>query len=112
VTFTTRHGKTVSLNPVTFLHRFVQHVLPQGFHKVRHGGLYASTRTGGRLEQTRALLEKELDPIDVATQQTKTAKTRAMLTIEGYRCPHCDTLLVRTSVRMPRPRSPPRGAHA
>ena len=54
VTFTTRNGKTASMPPVTFLHRFLQHVLPQGFHKVRHGGLYASTRKGGRLDQARA----------------------------------------------------------
>jgi hypothetical protein len=42
VTFRTKHGRTETLAPVDFLHRFVQHVLPEGLHKIRHVGLYAS----------------------------------------------------------------------
>jgi hypothetical protein len=42
VVFRTRGSGTETLHPVDFLARFVQHVLPQGFHKIRHFGLYAS----------------------------------------------------------------------
>jgi len=56
VTFRTKHGRTVTLHPVEFLRRFVQHVLPDGFHKIRHAGLYASAQPGGLLEKARALL--------------------------------------------------------
>lgn len=43
ITFTYRHGKdrstrTVRLCPEHFLHRFLQHVLPQGLQRVRHFG--------------------------------------------------------------------------
>ncbi|MCB9582238.1 MAG: IS91 family transposase [Polyangiaceae bacterium] len=41
VTFRTKNGKTVTLTPVEFLRRFIQHVLPDGLHKIRHYGLYA-----------------------------------------------------------------------
>jgi hypothetical protein len=109
VTFATKDGKTESLHPVMFLHRFLQHVLPQGFHKVRHGGLYAGTRKGGRLDQTRALLEKELDPIEVETQRTKTTETLEILVFEGHRCPVCNEIMMKTSVSIPRHRAPPGG---
>jgi len=44
VTFATKDGKSVTLHPVIFLQRFVQHVLPDRFKKIRHAGLYASSK--------------------------------------------------------------------
>jgi hypothetical protein len=44
VVFRTRGDATVTVTPVEFLWRFLQHVLPDGFHKIRHIGLYASPR--------------------------------------------------------------------
>ncbi len=41
VTFRTKHGKTRTLDPVEFLGRFVEHVLPKGFVRIRHSGLLA-----------------------------------------------------------------------
>ena len=112
VTFATKNGKTASLHPVLFLQRFLQHVLPQGFHKVRHGGLYASTRKGARLDQARALLEQKIDPIEAETLKTKTAETLEKLTFEGHRCPVCNGLMLKTRVSIPRPRAPPGGTNA
>ncbi len=112
VTFTTRNGKTTSMPPVTFLHRFLQHVLPQGFHKVRHGGLYASTRKGGRLDQARALLAQVIDPVEAEAQKTKTAEALEKLTFEGRRCPDCDGLMLKMRVSLPRLRAPPGGTNA
>ena len=40
-------SKTMTLSAVEFLRRFVQHVLPKGFVKVRHYGLLAN-RTATR----------------------------------------------------------------
>jgi hypothetical protein len=39
VTFATKNGRTCTLRPVEFLRRFLLHVLPRGFHKIRHYGL-------------------------------------------------------------------------
>ena len=112
VTFTTRDGKTNSLHPVMFLHRFVQHVLPDGFHKVRHGGLYSSTRKGGRLEQARTLLEQEIDPINAKKQKIKTDEVIQKLVFEGHRCPDCGEIMERTNVSIPMLRAPPGGTDA
>jgi len=56
VIFRTRGNKTCTLTPTEFIRRFLQHVLPQGFVKIRHYGLLASCHVGGRLEQARRLL--------------------------------------------------------
>lgn len=50
VTFRTRDGKTASLPPVEFLGRFIAHVLPSRFVKIRHYGLLAMrSSVGGSL---------------------------------------------------------------
>jgi hypothetical protein len=110
VTFTTRHGRTASLDPVAFLQRFVQHVLPDGFHKVRHGGLYGSARAGGRLERARSLLEREMPP--EKKHKVPAAEAVERLVLNGRRCPACDGLLVKTNILILRPRAPPGGSCA
>lgn len=50
------HWKTLTLSGEEFLRRFVQHVLPKGFVKLRHYGLLASRQRVQRLAQCRALL--------------------------------------------------------
>jgi Putative transposase/Transposase zinc-binding domain len=48
--------KTMTLTADEFLRRFMQHVLPKGFVKVRHYGLLANCQRAERLEQCRRLL--------------------------------------------------------
>lgn len=55
VTFRTKGHATETLTPVDFLRRFVQHVLPDGLHKIRHVGLYA-TASAARRELARERL--------------------------------------------------------
>lgn len=115
VTFTTRNGETKTLDEVEFLFRFVQHVSPSGFHKVRHGGLYASTRKGGRLEKARVLLvlESERNDEPVSALPKSKAKDRCdHLTSERYTCPNCGGVLEKTNVRIPALRAPPGGDNA
>jgi hypothetical protein len=50
-----RH-KTMTLDAVEFLRRFVQHVLPRGFVKIRHYGLLANAQRATRLALCRCLL--------------------------------------------------------
>lgn len=61
LTFTYRDGKdrrtrTVCLAPEQFLHRFLQHVLPKGFQRVRHFG-WLSPAAKARFERVAALLD-------------------------------------------------------
>ena len=69
VTFRTKGDGTETLHPVEFLRRFVRHVLPDGYHKIRHVGLHASAdkrrRAGALAAATvpapRALRERVLE---------------------------------------------------
>ena len=93
VTFRTKGKGTATLHPVDFLARFIQHVLPDGFHKIRHAGLYASPTL---LEQARALL-----PTRPATKVPESASD------EPTRCPHCGaTIQIIHLPRAPPPEGP------
>ncbi len=48
--------KTMTLSAEEFLRRFVQHVLPKGFVKIRHYGLLANAQREARLAMCRRLL--------------------------------------------------------
>jgi hypothetical protein len=48
--------KTMTLSAEEFLRRFVQHVLPRGFVKIRHYGLLANRQRADKLHQCRRLL--------------------------------------------------------
>ena len=96
VTFRTKGQQTATLPPVEFLRRFVQHVLPDGFHMIRHAGLYALAQPGGKLDQARALLptpkpQREAQP--VATDGPRT-------------CAHCGAVTMRLPLTA-MARSPP-----
>lgn len=56
VEFRTKGAGTATLSPVEFLRRFLLHVLPDGFHKIRHIGLYASRE---KLDRARDLVGAE-----------------------------------------------------
>ena len=56
VVFRTRGSDTASLSPTEFIGRFLQHILPSRFVKIRHFGLMSSGNVNGSLEQARALL--------------------------------------------------------
>jgi hypothetical protein len=49
-------ARTMTLDTVEFLRRFVQHVLPKGFVKIRHYGLLANAQRAERLALCRRLL--------------------------------------------------------
>ena len=99
VTFATKHGKTATVSPVEFLHRLVQHVLPQGFHKIRHAGLYGSVRSGGLLEQARAF-------VGVCKKPKKEPSILEQLEQVSRTCPVCGGALRRTPLT-PTARAPP-----
>ncbi len=110
VTFRTKNGKTVTLTPVAFLRRFIQHVLPDGFHKIRHYGLYSSTHAqpGTRLDQARALIPT-LEPTTSAPSQDDgwSELLHELTGRDVTRCPRCGASLDRIAVPGPLCRAPP-----
>jgi hypothetical protein len=56
VVFRTRGSDTATLSPTEFIGRFLQHILPSRFVKIRHFGIMSSGNVNSSLEKARALL--------------------------------------------------------
>jgi hypothetical protein len=54
----------MTLDTHEFIRRFLMHVLPQGFHRIRYYGLLASPTRANNIVRIRALLAAPLIPID------------------------------------------------
>jgi len=108
VTFRTKNGKAVSLSPIEFLSRFVQHVLPDRFHKIRHFGLYAGASDGVRLKAM-DLLATTATPVPATPAAVSVLQA---LTLELPSCPGCGAPMERRAVPAAISRAPPRTAVA
>ncbi len=77
--------KRCSLGAQEFIHRFLQHVLPKGFVKVRYYGFFAATH------RTRLLsLRQQLgtSPAPLSSEETRPETTQAQA-LPKFLCPHC-----------------------
>jgi hypothetical protein len=94
-----------------FMRRFLLHVLPTGFHRIRHYGLIANTTRKAHLEQARELLmaEKTTVPTDAETNRFD-APDGGDESVT-YVCPHCGApmRIIDTFLRGQQPRAPPTG---
>jgi hypothetical protein len=79
--------KTVRIDGADFIGRFLQHVLPAGFKRIRHYGLLAPRHKQQRLAQARAALRMPA-PNSIA-QETAAEFMRRVARIAIERCPHC-----------------------
>jgi hypothetical protein len=118
VKFLTKDGATLTLTPDEFMRRFLQHVLPRSFTKIRHYGLLAPAHVNGRLEMARRLLvaatpSASPPPPRQSEPQTWVDRVLAHTGIDPMRCPVCGSRLrrcPRALPPLPRPRWPwPRG---
>ncbi|MBA2321518.1 MAG: IS91 family transposase [Deltaproteobacteria bacterium] len=89
VRFRTRGDRHVDLAPCEFLRRYLLHVLPPGFRKIRHYGLYAPGGLGaGRLRRARELLAVAEDAAPAPAEPSWAALAeRLVATLR--QCPHC-----------------------
>lgn len=107
VTIRGRRGP-VTLPVHRFLDRFAQHVLPPGFRKVRHYGLYAPACVPGRLVTARVrhrawcIADTGEPPPDppaaLSMDATMAERLEALLGIDVGRCPRCRGPLTRRPV--------------
>lgn len=58
--------KTMTLTPHEFIRRFLSHVLPKGFHRIRHYGLFANGNRATNIARARALLSVHMATNDEA----------------------------------------------
>ena len=78
-------GKTMTLSAHEFIRRFLLHVLPRGFHRIRHYGLLATGTRVQSIERARELLGAT-KPAETATQ-TLTAEEAPSTELPP--CPCC-----------------------
>lgn len=114
VTFRTKNGHTVTLPPVEFLRRLTLHILPDGFHRVRHYGLYSTYHVQHSLSSARALLTPpSTAPSPPPSPPALTATLgwaehlRLLTGRDVTRCPHCGSPLVSRPLPPAPCRSPP-----
>lgn len=92
--------KTVFIQGVEFIRRFLCHVVPRGFKRVRHYGLLAPAHKAKRLRQARQALA--LPQPNVAACEQAQDFRRRIHAAEAGRCPYCGTgrwFTVRTLAR-------------
>jgi Putative transposase/Transposase zinc-binding domain len=98
----TRH-KIMALTAGEFIRRFLLHVLPHGFHRIRHYGLFANGDRTGNLERVRDLLDVPPPPgiIDADAAPAELPHT--------YPCPRCGgpMRIIETFLAGYAPRAPP-----
>lgn len=103
----TKKSKTCTLPAEAFIRRFLQHVLPRGFVKVRYFGLF-SPRKRQVVAQVRALLTltDARCPTPCVAEEAVLAPAKPHEAFT-YHCPTCGTRMERTQVLRPTSRSPP-----
>jgi hypothetical protein len=92
-----RRSKQMTLSADEFLRRFLQHVLPSGFVKVRHYGLLANRYRQANLRVCRALL------VLLTTAALLTTAGADGAAEPGQACPQCGGVVWQVVVRVPRP---------
>ncbi len=90
--------KTDVLPAEEFLHRFLQHVLPDHFPRIRHYGLLANCVKGQQLAQCRQLLGTR-PPTGDDQPHTAADWMRVLLDIDITRCPCCGGTLYRQELQ-------------
>jgi Putative transposase len=81
--------RTMTLGPHEFIRRFLIHVLPKGFHRIRHYGLFASAERQHNIAQARELLAAPAPKVEKANDAEAGASKRL-----APACPCCGGRMV------------------
>lgn len=97
----THEKKKMCLSHEEFLHRFLIHVLPRGFKRIRHYGLNANRNKASQLSLCRTILNAPT-PVMTAPESAEAF----VLRVTGHdptRCRHCHTGHLIIVYQLPRP---------
>jgi len=96
----------MTLSPAEFMRRFLLHVLPDGFHRIRHYRLLANVGRRQNLTRIRELLAVS-SPGSEADRSTEAALSRSEP--PTFVCPCCGAamIVIETLARIPAIRAPP-----
>jgi hypothetical protein len=107
VTFRTKDGRTVTLPPEEFLRRLLLHVLPAGFVKIRHSGLFAPRQVSTALPIARQILGERRPSEQPAAPSSWATLLQRLTGIDVTRCPRCDGSALDRRVLLPHTQRPP-----
>jgi len=96
----------MTLSPDEFIRRFLLHVLPSGFHRIRHYGLLANGGRRDHLAQVRELLKVAPAHVDSKEAMAEVSENAIQPT---FVCPDCGAamIIVEILARKPLIRAPP-----
>jgi hypothetical protein len=81
--------KAMTLDAGEFMRRFLLHVLPSGFHRIRHYGLLANAGRREHLAHARELLHVVPD-----TAEPLSSDAPLVVTAFSFLCPHCGAAMI------------------
>ncbi|MEE9589042.1 MAG: IS91 family transposase [Hyphomicrobiaceae bacterium] len=82
----TARYKTMTLSSHEFIRRFLMHVLPKGFHRIRHYGLFANGNRAANIARARELLSVPASANDEAVDAVPEPDEPQVL---NFPCPCC-----------------------
>jgi len=93
--------KTMTLRADEFMRRFLLHVLPRGFHRIRHYGLLGNAHRTAQLATARVLLQ--------ADEPALSSSASAAHAPQPFLCRHCAAPMIVVGMLAPLPhiRAPP-----
>ncbi|PZP96583.1 MAG: IS91 family transposase [Variovorax paradoxus] len=105
--------KVMRLDAGEFVRRFLLHVLPTGFQRIRHYGLLANRYREAKLARCRQLLQAPPAPLSPRSGEAEDYRDRYQrLTGLSLRdCPHCkrgQMVCIESFLAVAQPRGPPR----
>jgi len=100
--------RSVLIDGSTFIARFLEHVLPDGFKRIRHYGLLSPAAKTERLTQARAALD--MPAADPQAREDAAAFLKRVTGIEIACCRHCRVGHWRTIELLPPTRNQPHAA--
>lgn len=105
VCFRTKHGNTTTIDAVEFVRRFLLHVLPTGFVKIRHYGLAAAANATKLDLVRRCLLDPSaaLQPSRIEPPPTWQELLVLLTGIDVLVCPACRNRSIERHPVPPRP---------
>jgi hypothetical protein len=100
--------KVMTLDAQEFIRRYLLHVLPKGFMRIRHYGLLGNRAKRYKLAQARTALNAPRPALPPAAPETIEAFWLRVAQVDIHQCPHCASgRLLRIGALAPRAHSPP-----
>ena len=101
--------RTMTLAPDEFIRRFLLHILPKGFHRIRHYGLLASAACKTNIARARELIIAAASVTDPPTEHDEADPTASAAADHRPPCPCCGgrMIIVETFECGGTPRGPP-----